>query len=375
MIKRTEHPDANLLAAFAEHVLRGKARMNVLTHLADCARCREIVFLAHEARSEEAAPSGKLATAPKTAFRFNWRFAAVAVALFLAVSPVIWEVYEHTGKSSTTHEAVNNPPVNHEAQIMLPMEKTAPAPKVASEKTAPPTTHAQVLPESATGTAETAPPEILSGGVPVAIAPVLAAPSNPGTTRYEASPAMQQRMEQRRTLEQERVEGAVASANARTQSARASLVNEKTAASASAETRAMKAESFDVGQAPGSALSYESHAESSPPVMAVERPLRAVPLPNRKTIASRITIRGRILMLGQDGSLTVSIDGGSSWREVTKQWQGKATQLMPLPSQQKNGESVLLWNDANRAWISTDGGDTWSSYTAPQSTNGSGSSR
>src|ERR1044071_2852301 len=40
-----EHPDADLLTAFAEHALAGKEREGVLLHLAACATCREIVAL------------------------------------------------------------------------------------------------------------------------------------------------------------------------------------------------------------------------------------------------------------------------------------------------------------------------------------------
>lgn len=43
------HPDAELLNAFAEHELAVAERDEVLAHLAGCARCREVVFLAHDA--------------------------------------------------------------------------------------------------------------------------------------------------------------------------------------------------------------------------------------------------------------------------------------------------------------------------------------
>ncbi len=40
------HPDADLLAGFAEKMLRGREREQVVAHLSQCAECREIVFLA-----------------------------------------------------------------------------------------------------------------------------------------------------------------------------------------------------------------------------------------------------------------------------------------------------------------------------------------
>lgn len=39
------HPDADLLSAFAENVLPDAERRHVLSHLADCGGCREVVFL------------------------------------------------------------------------------------------------------------------------------------------------------------------------------------------------------------------------------------------------------------------------------------------------------------------------------------------
>jgi hypothetical protein len=39
------HPDPNLISAFAENSLPGEARAEMMRHLAQCANCREIVFL------------------------------------------------------------------------------------------------------------------------------------------------------------------------------------------------------------------------------------------------------------------------------------------------------------------------------------------
>jgi len=51
------HPDPDALNAFIEGVLPEHERAECLTHLADCARCREVVFLAREAaETEELAP-------------------------------------------------------------------------------------------------------------------------------------------------------------------------------------------------------------------------------------------------------------------------------------------------------------------------------
>jgi hypothetical protein len=43
--KPNDHPDGNLLTAFAEQSLAARERDSVLTHLSQCADCREVVFL------------------------------------------------------------------------------------------------------------------------------------------------------------------------------------------------------------------------------------------------------------------------------------------------------------------------------------------
>ena len=56
------HPDPDLLAAFAEHSLKGQERTQVLEHLSTCADCREIVSLAQPLQADVAAPLVKKST-------------------------------------------------------------------------------------------------------------------------------------------------------------------------------------------------------------------------------------------------------------------------------------------------------------------------
>jgi len=47
------HPDADQLSAFAEHVLTDHERLETLAHLAECPDCREIVFVAQRAQERQ----------------------------------------------------------------------------------------------------------------------------------------------------------------------------------------------------------------------------------------------------------------------------------------------------------------------------------
>src|SRR5258708_53975 len=64
------HPDADLLTAFVERALPDRERGTVLTHLAACAPCREIVALAQPAEIDT---STVLATNPsRSLFLLRW---------------------------------------------------------------------------------------------------------------------------------------------------------------------------------------------------------------------------------------------------------------------------------------------------------------
>jgi hypothetical protein len=61
-----QHPDADQLSAFAEHVLPGHERVEMLAHLAECTDCRQIVFLGQRAQEAQT----PLAAAPRS--RMGW---------------------------------------------------------------------------------------------------------------------------------------------------------------------------------------------------------------------------------------------------------------------------------------------------------------
>lgn len=76
----SEHPDANLLSAFAEKSLTARERTEVLNHLAQCADCREVMALA-----VGSSPAAIPALRPAASWRWTpWpvlRWAALAAAM------------------------------------------------------------------------------------------------------------------------------------------------------------------------------------------------------------------------------------------------------------------------------------------------------
>lgn len=82
-----EHPDANVLTAFAEDALSGRERAQVLAHLSACAACREVVSLALPE-----VPAAAPAAAPSGARWSRWpmlRWAGVAAAVVVVAAAVV----------------------------------------------------------------------------------------------------------------------------------------------------------------------------------------------------------------------------------------------------------------------------------------------
>ncbi len=55
--RQSQHPDANLLAAFLERTLTERERTQILSHLAECAECREIAALTLPSEADAAEPA------------------------------------------------------------------------------------------------------------------------------------------------------------------------------------------------------------------------------------------------------------------------------------------------------------------------------
>jgi Photosynthesis system II assembly factor YCF48/Putative zinc-finger len=85
------HPDANLLAAFAENTLMKQERAAVLTHLAQCPDCREYLATAFRVvEIESPAALGVASHPPVHRFSPVWRWASGA-AVALGVAAVMWQ--------------------------------------------------------------------------------------------------------------------------------------------------------------------------------------------------------------------------------------------------------------------------------------------
>ncbi len=128
------HPEADVLAAFAENTLLERERATVIAHLADCADCRESLVLAFPADAEEQVALPK----PRAAWRWSpaWSWAASMAVVCIIVSAV----WEFRGQHIVTPVKPAATPMAVQAPRSEPARQKPPGPKRARQFTPPPIT-------------------------------------------------------------------------------------------------------------------------------------------------------------------------------------------------------------------------------------------
>src|SRR2546423_7709200 len=81
--KAAEHPETNLLSAFAENVLAAGERSQVLRHLATCADCRDVVAMTVASRGIESPVAAEVRSPRWRVLR--WAALGASAAAMLAV--------------------------------------------------------------------------------------------------------------------------------------------------------------------------------------------------------------------------------------------------------------------------------------------------
>ncbi len=158
-----DHPEADMLAAFAEGALPVRERATVLAHLAQCPACREVTALSSAENDREVAlPSPYV---QRGAAWWRWRWAA-AVAIGCLVLAVVW-------RPEFLRQSQPHPPAPTAAVTRAPgMEAPppAPAPSEAPKPVAPPSRKLLKKPSMRTASPKVN-SEALSDAVPEAMPP------------------------------------------------------------------------------------------------------------------------------------------------------------------------------------------------------------
>lgn len=123
-----EHPDPDVLTAYVEQVLPAAGRTEVISHLAQCSYCREVVALSLSQAQPEPQVSSQPAPAHRPfwvpAFRWGAAFAMLAVAGTLIVERP-WKTPPQPAQSLQTEPAQPSQPASPASPVLTSSENHA----------------------------------------------------------------------------------------------------------------------------------------------------------------------------------------------------------------------------------------------------------
>lgn len=394
------HPDAESLNAFAEQALADREREQILTHLAACSRCRQVVYLSQEAAAgTETAPPAQVLTSESASRPFswftNWRLAWVPVTALAAVVGIA--VFVHIRRAETGMELAKvapRPILQNGENDSKPAERerasTATVQPLASPVSPPIANHA----ESNTRSKPIPPPAFASPALP-AMAGAIDGPHFARNESLAPPGASEQGFDGQvvgaqfkpetavEAWQQQQAVGAISSHASAAKSAPAGL-------NAEVDNMQVRRSSSATPSAPQLALTatpprnFEAaDRQQSAKLFAVRMP-KISRLPSGLTAVSTATGRGSTLAIDQAGKLFVSRDQGNHWEIVANQWTGRAVEVRinktlnddahdaaPSSSEtvpESNSKTATaprsanatfeIVNDNGLVWVSTDG-RTW----------------
>ncbi len=92
-----DHPDANLLAAFAERKLSRREHASILTHLGECGECREVLALSSGVSAEDS----PRVLARRSSTSWGWGLAATAALACMVMGAVSWPFLSRSSPEGT----------------------------------------------------------------------------------------------------------------------------------------------------------------------------------------------------------------------------------------------------------------------------------
>jgi len=323
-----EHPDANLLCAFAEHRLTDREREQVLDHLSRCTDCRQIVALiAPEVTEERLATAARAPAGAKPSW---WRspllhwgtFTAAALVILIAVGARM-RLREGRSASAPAVATVNS---NEAAQ-----KSAAEAPKVPAraaeqkESARPAEAHTTRHPIEMAARAKTA--ETVTGGAIGALAGAA------GNVAAKNAPPAALPMKPHPSVDE--IEGSPAGAVKETDKVQAQAVPSPSVAARQAVEFAGGA-----GRPTAAAPGVKSEA-------AMLSQSRDAMLTKRASLGSRWSVSG-------SGALQRSFDGGRSWKDVA------VADGVTFRAVATVGSEVWAGGSGAQLFHSADGGEHWS---------------
>src|SRR5579864_4936454 len=355
------HPDANLLAAFAEQTLLERERAVVSAHLAQCVECREALALATAAQpAAERAPA-----APRRQWFLEWRWAGAAAAACCVVAVALQYRVQPPPVEAPAYLVVRPQAVAPlpENQAVQPTRQVSAAPKLKVEAL----NKALRLPPPARLAQQPSPPAAMTqlyGSAPGAVVIRPVEPSAPA--------------EQAKTL----LPSAIEPNAPRPEPPKAALAQKDIAAFQGQSELRPQANAFAQGTvARGRVAAARSVTRVSAPTVlwsinastanagkaqgVVERSLdsgqtwEAAPLSVDVSFRTVVSVGQHVWAGGTNGSLFHSADGGAHWDRVAVSEESARLTGTIVNIDARHANLVKITTSSGEKWITVDGGSVW----------------
>jgi len=360
------HPDAESLNAFVEHLLPDEERGDLLSHLAECGRCRQVVFLAQEAadapeREAQRRVFSKAEEKQRRNWLASWRpvwvMAAACVAVCAVWLPlqlrhkqVIPAVNDLAKVQPAAIPDATNYPTRQSVQEQSTMRPSAP---VESSRRKTQSSIAPRPAETARGSASAAK---TADKTPQPVQPPaqqIGAATQTVTVQADnltpsSLPALSESIPPIAALNQQAIDGKNVQPLATPQHTQAFMRSARTNGVIAGTLQAQKAAPARPGQsasATGASAAVSSNlaldaslaqnagidALSTEDAAAARNAMHIV-LPSGQTPVSTASLQHRLLAIDGAGALFLSNDDGKTWELVAPQWTGHAVTLRARPN-------------------------------------------
>ena len=388
------HLDADSLNAFIEGVLPEHERAQCLAHLAECARCRDVVFLAQDVPVSPAAP-----IPISTRRRWFQPIPLLAAAAAVCVAIIGTWLYLRSGPEARQPEltarlaqAPLSPPDNRvetpgpkpgipEASASarlrsaeLPAQNPPPAPVKSPEapRIAPPPPAAETARSKDSSAAQTAaplPPQpsaivAQTEAVPSGISGTVTDPS--GAIVPQATVELRQLAGNNRTsartdpsgefkfsgLAPGQYELQITAPGFRQATQRVEVQPQQMAAVTARLEVGSQAETVQVEANASVVQTQSSQLGRSKKAAPTEAPLLSPKLPARIEVKS-----GKIVLsVDSEGAIFFSGNSGKSWKAIKSPWTGKVASVVTPPALTQDSKALFqLTTDSGSVWLSRDG--------------------
>ena len=379
-----EHPDANLLTAFAERTLSDPERAQVLDHLSHCADCREVVALAaipqvEEEQLEVAFVGPRRATA--AASRSWWRspivhwsaLTAAALVVLIAVGERmrLRREYSASAPAIASYEAVLKPTATPTAPAQPPAQpkesekvaETARAPRQVETVNRPAVAGASSGRVSGRSAFEAG-----LAGKPAGAAPIPPAEANnlqsPAASDFSSGSTDGPPLENQRKIDQAQVK-ALPAPSAAAKSAPGAESSTAVAGGASASPARSQSTTTTEHSAGLARRAFVGPRWSVSPSGAVQRSWdggrswQQVPIAEGVNFRAVAVVMAEVWAGGSEGALFHSPDGGAHWTRVQVQAQDSALTGDIVRIELTDGRDLAITTSTGETWNSSDAGATW----------------